>query len=374
MKVPFLDIGETYKELSIEIDEAVKRVLESGWYILGTEVEQFERSFAEYCGVKHCIGVGNGLDALHLLLRAYDIGPGDEVIVPSNTYIATWLAVSQVGADLIPVEPNPDTYNIDSKLLNAAITLKTRAIMPVHLYGLATDMEPILEVATENNLRVIDDCAQGHGSKYMNRMVGSIGDASAFSFYPTKNLGCFGDGGAVTTNDDAVADRVRLLRNYGARVKYYNELQGYNSRLDPIQAAILKVKLLYLDEWNNRRKVIANIYNENLKGIPGLKLPIEPPNSHHVYHVYAVRCNRRDALADHLNQRGIGTLIHYPIPPHLSTAYSSSTIGKRSFPLAEEIAETVLSLPMGPHLDLVQAYAVVEAVQSFDWSTTDSLK
>jgi dTDP-4-amino-4,6-dideoxygalactose transaminase len=367
MKVPFLDIQATYLELQSRIDEAVKRVLNSGWYILGQEVEQFERSFADYCGTKYCVGLGNGLEALHLLLRAYEIGPGDEVIVPSNTYIATWLAVSQAGAEIVPVEPDPLTFNIDPSLLERAITSKTRAIMPVHLYGLACDMDAIMEIARRYGIKVIDDCAQAQGTGYKGRKAGSLADASAFSFYPTKNLGCVGDGGAVTTDDDDIADRVRLLRNYGARVKYYNEIQGYNSRLDPIQAAILNVKLSVLDEWNDRRRKIAAFYDVELQGLPGLILPVEPTGHNHIYHVYAIRYHDREKLISYLNNCGIGTLIHYPIPPHKSQAYSSTALGERSFRFAEAIADTVISIPMGPHLSMEQAEAVVEAFRSFTW-------
>jgi dTDP-4-amino-4,6-dideoxygalactose transaminase len=350
MKVVFLDIKASYSELKNELDAAYQRVANSGWYILGEEVEAFETEFATYCGAKHCIGVGNGLDALHLILRAYGIGTGDEVIVPANTYIATWLAVSHTGATPVPVEPNEQTYNINATLIEAAISKQTKAIMPVHLYGQPAEMEPILEIARHYNLKVIEDAAQAHGATYKGKRTGSLADAAGFSFYPGKNLGALGDGGAVVTNDDTLAEKVRVLRNYGSKIKYHNETQGLNSRLDPLQAAFLQVKLKYLDTWNKRRQKIAQQYQEGLANSPALILPFVPDWAEPVWHLFVIRHPKREALENHLKQAGIGTMIHYPISPHLSEAYAAHSWKTGDFPISEKIAQTVLSLPMGPHL------------------------
>ncbi len=362
MKVPFLDFAGPYDELKAELDEAYFRFMRSGRYILGREVEAFEQEFAAYCGVQHCVGVGNGLEALHLILRAYGIGAGDEVIVPSNTYIATWLAVSYAGARPIPVEPDPQTFNIDPARISAAITPRTKAIMPVHLYGQPADMDSITELATKRGLKVIEDNAQAQGARYKGRRTGSLGDAAANSFYPGKNLGALGDAGAVTTNDAALADQVRVLRNYGSRKKYYNEHKGYNSRLDELQAAFLRVKLKRLDEWNGRRRSVAASYQAELPR-SGLGLPTAPAWSEPVWHLFVVRHRERDRFQQRLGELGIGTLIHYPVPPHLSGAYADMGMGKGSFPIAEAMAETVLSLPMGPHLTSAQAATVIEEVR-----------
>jgi dTDP-4-amino-4,6-dideoxygalactose transaminase len=361
VKVPFLDFVGPYEELKAELDEAYVRFMRSGWYILGREVEAFEEEFAAYCGVQHCVGVGNGLEALHLILRGYGIGAGDEVIVPSNTYIATWLAVSYAGATPVPVEPDPQTFNIDPARIEAAVTARTKAIMPVHLYGQPADMDPIMEFAMKRGLKVIEDNAQAHGARYKGRRTGSLGDAAGNSFYPGKNLGALGDAGAVTTNDAALADRVRTLRNYGSRKKYYNDHKGYNSRLDELQAAFLRVKLKRLDEWNGRRRAIATRYQSELPR-SGLGVPTAPSWSEPVWHLFVVRHKERDRLQQNLNQGGIGTLIHYPVPPHLSGAYADMGMAEGSFPIAEAVAATVLSLPIGPHLTPAQAAAVVEQV------------
>lgn len=360
MNIPFLDLGAAYRELQTEIDAAVARSLASGYYIGGPEVEAFEDEFATYCGATYAVGVANGLDALHLALRAMDVGPGDEVIVPSNTYIATWLAVSQCGATPVPVEPDPRTYNIDPAGIEAAITPRTKVILPVHLYGQPADMDPILAIARKHNLRVLEDGAQAHGARYKGQRLGAHGDAVAWSFYPGKNLGAMGDGGAVTTNDAQLADRIRVLRNYGSRVKYVNEVQGYNSRLDPLQAAILRVKLAQLDEWNARRSAIAARYQQGLAGC-GLTLPHVPDWAGPVWHLYVVQHQQRDALQKKLGEAGVGTLIHYPIPPHLQGAYADLGLGKGAFPIAERIHEAVLSLPMSPHLTSEQANQVVDS-------------
>lgn len=363
MSITFLDLKAGYLELKDDMDQAYYRVMDSGWFILGEEVEAFEQEFAAYCGARHCIGLGNGLDALHLILRAYGIGEGDEVIVPANTYIATWLAVSYAGAVPIPVEPDSRTYNLDPQQIQAAITSRTRAIMPVHLYGQPADMDPILEIAHQHGLKVIEDAAQAHGARYKGRPTGNLGDAAGWSFYPGKNLGAFGDGGAVTTNDGELAERVRILRNYGSKVKYYNEVKGYNSRLDPLQAAFLRVKLQYLDEWNQRRKVIAARYLAELSNIPDLILPVTLEGIEPSWHLFVVRHPQRDALQKHLTQAGIGTLIHYPVPPHLSGAYAELKRQAGDFPLSKQMANTVLSLPMGPHLSLMDVEQILNLVR-----------
>ncbi len=365
MKVPFLDLIAPYQELKADLDAAYQRVMESGWFILGKEVEAFEHEFAAYCGVKHCIGVGNGLEALHLILRAHGIGEGDEVIVPANTYIATWLAVSYAGAKPVPVEPDPRTYNLDPNLLEAAITPKTKAIIPVHLYGQPSDMDPILQTAKKNDLKVIEDAAQAHGAHYRGRMSGNLGHAAGFSFYPGKNLGALGDAGAIVTNDDTLAEQVRMLRNYGSKVKYHHEVKGFNSRLDEMQAAFLRVKLTHLDEWNKRRKKIADYYLDHLAGLPNLILPFAPDWTAPVWHIFAIQTPRRDALQQFLKNKGVGTLIHYPVPPHLSKAYAELGLQKGAFPISEVIASSELSLPMGPHLGLDEAEYVVNTIREY---------
>lgn len=349
MKVPFLDLRAGYLELKREIDAAVQRVLDSGWYILGPEVEAFEAEFADFCDAAHCVGVANGLDALTLSLKALNVGPGDEVIVPSNTYIATWLAVSATGATPVPVEPDPTTHNIDPDRIAAALTPRSKALLPVHLYGQPADLDPILTFAKSHGLSVVEDAAQAHGARYKGQRIGAHGDAVCWSFYPSKNLGAIGDAGAVTTNRPEVAERLRLLRNYGSREKYANETRGANSRLDPVQAAILRVKLAKLDSWNARRRDIAAAYTRGL-GNTALTLPEVPSWAEPVWHLYVVRSLERDALQARLAERGIGTLIHYPIPPHLQEAYADAGFTKGQFPLAERLAGEVLSLPMGPHL------------------------
>ena len=363
-QVPFLDLRAAYEELKAELDEAVSRVLGSGYYLLGKEVEAFEEEFAEFLHVKYCVGVGNGLDALQLALRALGVGQGDEVLVPSNTYIATWLAVSYAGAVPVPVEPDERTYNIDPEKLEAAITDRTKAIIPVHLYGQPADMDPILEVARKHNLWVLDDAAQAHGARYKGRRVGGLGNIAGWSFYPGKNLGAFGDGGAVTTNDGELADRVRVLRNYGSRTKYFNEVRGFNSRLDEIQAAVLRVKLKHLDEWNGRRRHIAELYLRDLERCD-LILPYVPEWADPVYHLFVVRSGQRDALQQYLKTQGIGTLIHYPVPPHLQQAYCEIGLAAGTLPISERIHRQVVSLPIGPHVTEAQVETVTRAVCEF---------
>ena len=360
-QVPFLDLKTLYLELKEELDAAYLRVMESGWYILGEEGTAFEKEFAWYCDVKYCIGVGNGLDALHLILRAMDIGAGDEVIVPANTYIATWLAVTYAGATPIPVEPDERTYNIDPSLIEEAITPRTRAILPVHLYGQPADMDPILEIARRHNLKVIEDAAQAHGARYKGKRTGGLGNAAGFSFYPGKNLGAFGDGGAVTTNDDALADRVRVLRNYGSRIKYYNEVKGFNSRLDELQAAILRVKLRKLDEWNGWRKINADLYRAGLAEVPDLTLPYVPEWAEPVWHLFVVRTPERERLQKHLADCGIQTLIHYPVPPHKQEAYCE--MASITLPISEKIHREVLSLPMGPAMRIDELKRIIVTIK-----------
>lgn len=362
MKVPFLDLHAAYLELKNELDAAVARVMDSGWYVLGAEVEAFEAEFADYVGVKHCVGVGNGLEALALTLRAMGIGPGDEVLVPGNTYIATWLAVTQVGAKPVPVEPLEATQNIDPSRLEAAITRQTCAIVPVHLYGQPADMDPITQVAEAHGLLILEDAAQAHGAVYKGRMAGSLGHAAGWSFYPGKNLGAFGDGGAVTTDDDELADVLRKLRNYGSSEKYVNELQGFNSRLDEVQAALLRVKLRHLDDWNARRSGVASQYLDGLEDLT-LQLPFVIPGAKPAWHLFVLRTLRRDALREVLGSLGVETLLHYPIPPHRQEAYRDLNIANGSLPVTERLQDQVLSLPIGPHMTECQIEQVLQAVR-----------
>lgn len=354
--VPFLDLKAALLGMRPEIDRAIDRVLDSGQYILGGEVEAFEAEFAAYCGAAQCVGVANGLEALELILRGYEIGPGDEVIVPANTYIATWLAVTAAGARVIPVEPDPSTYNLDPGRVVAAVTRRTRAILPVHLFGQSADLNPLREISERRGLKLIADAAQSHGARYRGVPTAHWADAEAYSFYPTKNLGALGDAGAVVTDDAGLAGRIRLLRNYGSREKYSNDVAGFNSRLDEVQAAILRVKLKYLDASNTRRREIAGRYLAELKGVvtPRVVASAEP-----VWHIFAVRHPQRARLQQQLAAEGIGTLIHYPVPPHQSGAYRSAGF---SFPLTEELAATELSLPMNPHLSDAQVTEVIESV------------
>jgi dTDP-4-amino-4,6-dideoxygalactose transaminase len=364
--IPFLNLKGPYLELKEELDNAYQRVMESGWYILGEEGMAFEQEFAEYCGVRHCIGVGNGLEALHLILRACEIGEGDEVIVPSNTYIATWLAVSYAGAKPVPVEPDPHTYNLDPEHVESAITSRTRAILPVHLYGLLADMDPLIALADKFDLKLIEDSAQAQGARYKGKLSGNLGHAAGFSFYPGKNLGAMGDAGAVTTNDDTLAEHVRILRNYGSERKYYNEVKGYNSRLDEMQAAFLRVKLKHLDEWNLRRSRIASTYLGSLTELPDLILPSTLEGTSPVWHIFPIRHPKRDDLQEYLKNNGVDTLIHYPVPPHLSNAYNDLGIPKTALPIADRIATTELSLPIGPHIDQEDAEHIAGLIKEFN--------
>lgn len=363
MTVPFLDLRAAYQELQTEIDAAISGVLEGGWYVLGSEVAAFEAEYADYCDATHCIGLGNGLDALHLSLRALGVGPGDEVIVPSNTFIATWLAVSQCGATPVPVEPSEATYNIDPEMIERAITPSTKAILPVHLYGQPADIDSILPIARHNGLFVVEDGAQAHGARYKGRRIGAHSDAVTWSFYPGKNLGALGDGGAVTTDNPELANRIVALRNYGSHRKYVHEVRGYNSRLDELQAAVLRVKLRYLDDWNSRRTSIAQHYIQSLSKI-GSVLPQVPEWADPVWHLFVLRYSRRDSLQQRLTELNVGSLIHYPIPPHMQSAYDHMGFQQGTFPRALKLANEVLSLPIGPHLGLEAADKVVAAVRT----------
>ena len=362
--IPLLELLPTYQELDGEIDEAIKGILASGWYIGGPPVEQFETEFAAFCDAPHCVGVANGLEALALSLRALGVGPGDEVIVPSNTYIATWLAVSMAGATPVPVEPDAMTHCIDPKRIPASITARTRCIMPVHLYGHPCDMGAITAIAGEHGLLIVEDAAQAHGASVEGCPIGTHGDAVAWSFYPTKNLGAFGDAGAVTTRDSELAEKIRLLRNYGSTVKNVNDVKGYNSRLDPIQAAILSVKLRHLDAWQERRHQIARLYAEAFEGLNSAVAPIAAPGAVHAWHLYVMQFDDRDRVQAALAERGVGTFVHYPIPPFLQDAYREFRDRAEEWPIAASLADRVLSIPMGPHLSLDDAARVAEAVRA----------
>ncbi len=354
-----------HSHIKIEIMQAFEAFYDSNWYVLGKQVTEFEQAYANFNQTTYCVGVSNGLDAIHLALLALNIGEGDEVIVPSNTYIATWLAVSYVGATIVPVEPDIRTYNIDASEIEKAITAKTKAIIPVHLYGQACAMDEILQLAEKYNLFIIEDNAQSQGATWNNQITGSFGHANATSFYPGKNLGALGDAGAVTTNDAFLADKIKVLRNYGSNKKYYNEAIGHNMRLDECQASILKVKLNYLTDWTRQRQTIASWYNEALQNIGDLRLPFVHDNATHVYHLYVVRTAQRDALQQYLTKEGIGTLIHYPVPPHLQNAYQSLGYNQGAFPIAETIANSCLSLPMYPGITSQEVSLVCKSINDF---------
>ncbi|MBL9189298.1 MAG: DegT/DnrJ/EryC1/StrS family aminotransferase [Opitutaceae bacterium] len=365
MKVPILELKPAYEELRPELDAAYRRVMESGWLLLGKELEAFESEYAASVGVKHCIGVANGLEAMQLLLMARGIGPGDEVIVPSHGYIATWLAVTHVGARPVPCEPDPQTYNLDPARIEPLITKRTKAILPIHLYGQTADMTAINAVAARHGLFVLEDAAQSHGARCHGREAGALGHAAGVSFYPSKNLGAMADAGAVTTNDDGLADKIRHLRNYGSKVRYQNDYLGMNSRLSELQAAFLRAKLPKLAEWNARRVKLAARYREKLGALTDLTLPSVAPWADPVWHLFVVRTAQRDALQRHLAAAGVGTQIHYPVPPHLSRAYAGAGGKRGDFPLAEKFADEVLSLPIGPHISAHQVDHVCDAVRAF---------
>ncbi len=363
MTVPFLDLRKAYEELQPEVDAALRRVMESGWYVLGPEVEAFEAEFSDFCGAKHCIGVGNGLDALKLVLQAMGVGEGDEVIVPAFTFIATWLAVSAVGAKPVGVDCRLDNANIDVEKIEAAVTPRTRAIIPVHLYGHPADMDAIREIADRHGLKVIEDAAQAHGAAYRGKRAGNLADAAAFSFYPAKNLGAFGDGGAVVTDDPDIAARILKLRNYGSTEKYSHELCGSNSRLDELQSAVLRVKLRHLPEWNARREKVAASYLEELANIDGLDLLKPSGQVQPSWHLFVIRHLDRDGLRERLLHRHVETGIHYPVSPRASGAYVNDSNCADSYPVTEQLSRTVLSLPIGPHITEKDVGNVISAVK-----------
>lgn len=360
---PFLDLRALNLRHAAALRAALDRVLESGVFVLGPELTAFEHEFAAYCGATHCVGVGCGLDALGLALRGWGIGPGDEVIVPSNTYVATWLAVTHTGATPVPVEPRIDTYNIDADRVGDAITGRTRAVIAVHLYGQPADMDPICAVARSRGIKVLEDAAQAHGARYKGRRAGSLGDAAAFSFYPAKNLGALGDGGAVVTNDTDLADRVRRLRNYGSTTKNRNEEAGFNSRLDELQAAFLRVKLDALDGENAVRRTLAAHMSHGL-GATAVALPAVPEWAEPVWHQYVVRHAARDEAMQRLEGAGIEAMIHYPTPPHMQPAYADSPLGRARLPLSEKIHREVLSLPLNPSMGEADVDRIVRALSA----------
>ena len=352
-------------DIKAEILPNIEQFIDKGWYVLGEQVKQFESEYAEYCATKYCSGVANGLDAIIIALKALNIGEGDEVIVPSNTYIATWLAVSYVGATPVPVEPRIQTYNINPELIEQAITPKTKAIIPVHLYGQCCEMEAIMQIAQQHNLYVVEDNAQAQGASYGGKITGSFGHINATSFYPGKNLGAFGDAGAITTNDESLWQKANTIRNYGSNKKYYNELKGMNSRLDELQAGLLSIKLKHLNKWNQEREQIARLYSEALNGVGDLILPDLANDASSVYHLFVIRTNQRDALQQYLTENNIGTLIHYPLPPHLQQAYQDMRFKKGDFPIAEQIAKTCLSLPIYPGLQKQEIDYIADRINMF---------
>jgi dTDP-4-amino-4,6-dideoxygalactose transaminase len=365
MKIPYLDLKKLNEPFENDFDYAFRNFIQRGWYILGESVSAFEKEYSDFNNVQYTIGVANGLDGLILALKALQIGPGDEVIVPSNTYIASWLAVSYVGAKPVPVEPKLETYNINPSLIEAAITPKTKAIMPVHLYGQSCEMEEIVKIAKNHDLFVIEDNAQSQGASYKGKLTGSWGHCNGTSFYPGKNLGALGDGGAVTTNNADLARILRVLRNYGSEKKYYNEVKGMNSRLDEIQASFLSVKLKQLNEDNAKRIELARLYFKSLKGVGDLILPRLAENAISVFHIYLIRTEKRDELQVYLGENGIGTMIHYPVPPHLQEAYKDLGFESGDFPIAEEIAQTALSLPLWPGMSKEEVTVVSQNIKSF---------
>lgn len=364
MQINFVDLKKQYNSIKDDVDEAIKRVIDNTAFILGDEVEAFEKEFAQYCGVKYCVGVDSGTSALSLALKSLGIGEGDEVITVPNTFIATTLAISSVGADVKFVDIDPDTYNIDVNKLKEAISDKTKAIIPVHLFGQAADMDEILEFAKENNLKVIEDACQAHGAEYKGKKAGSMGDVACFSFYPGKNLGAYGDGGALVTNDEEIKEKLIALRNYGSKIKYHHPLKGFNNRLDGIQAAVLRVKLKQLDEWNEKRWKNAQLYSELLKD--SVEVPVEKEGYKHVYHLYVIKSKERDRLGEFLGNKGISTGIHYPVPIHLQKAYEDLGLDKGSFPVTEKCSEEMLSLPMFAELSEEEIKYIAESIKEFN--------
>ena len=365
MNIPFLNFQPMHEQIRSEMHQAFSDVYDSYWYVMGEKLQTFEASYAKYNQTKYCVGVSNGLDALILALQALNIGKGDEVIVPSNTYIASVIAITTVGATPVFVEPRIDTYNINPELIEQKITKRTKAIMPVHLYGQACEMDYIMKLAEAYDLYVVEDNAQAHGSSYNGKLTGSFGHANGVSFYPGKNLGALGDAGAVTTNKEEIAEKIKALRNYGSLKKYHNDYVGLNRRLDELQAALLSVKLQYLNDWTQERKEIAETYNQSLVG-SNLILPKLASNADHVYHLYVVRTSKREELQEHLNNKGVGTLIHYPIPPHLQKAYKYLGYKKGDFPIAEELANTSISLPLWVGIEKNQLETVSDLIAKFE--------
>ena len=365
MKIPFLSFEETNKKIKSEILSSFEQFFDRAWYVLGDSVKKFEQEYAEFNNVDYCIGTSNGLDALHIALKTLEIGPGDEVIIPSNTFVASALAVSYTGAKPVFVEPNIDTYNIDPSKIEAAITSKTKVIMPVHLYGQACEMDAIMEIAKMHNLHVVEDNAQSQGASFNGKLTGSFGDINGTSFYPGKNLGALGDAGAVTTDNPDLAHKANALRNYGSTKKYYNEVIGFNMRLDECQAAFLSVKLQYLKDWTQERKQIASWYNEGLARNKDLILPVITKNATHVYHLYVIRSKKRNDLQSYLSGKDIETLIHYPVPIHLQEAYKDLGFKKGDFPIAGEIANSCLSLPLWPGITKAMVAEVCGAINKF---------
>lgn len=372
MKIPFVDLKRQHESIKEEINSAIRRVVEKGDFILGEEVEQFEEEFASYCGTKYGIGVASGTDALTLAIKALDIGEGDELITVPNTFIATVDAISSNGAKPIFVDINTETYNIDVTKIEEKITNKTKAIVPVHLYGHPADMDEIITIAKEYDLKVVEDACQAHGAEYKGKRVGSLGDVACFSFYPSKNLGAYGDGGIVVTDSEEIAERVGMLRNYGQSKKYYHDFIGYNSRLDEIQAAILRVKLKHLDNWNAKRRQLAKIYNELLADVSNIETPIEKDCVKHVFHLYVVRCKKRDMLEHYLNSKGVSTGIHYPIPVHQQRVYKHL---ENRLPVTERYSKEILSLPMFPELSQEEVTDIYYLIKqpSINLSTTSSI-
>ena len=365
MKVPFVDLRPMHDSIRKDLDNAYARVMDKSWFIEGEQDKKFEDEWAAYCGTKYCVGVGCGLDALTLILKAMDIGTGDEVIVPSNTYIATALAVSYTGATPVFVEPKLETFNIDPEKIEEKITANTKAIIAVHLQGRCADMDPIKVLANKYHLKIVEDAAQAHGAKYKGIRAGGLGDAAGWSFYPGKNLGALGDAGCVTTNDKALADKVRALGNYGSDYKYHHIYKGVNSRLDEIQAAFLRVKLPHLEEWNDYRRKVAARYLKEIKN-PLIKLPLPTSDEfEHIYHVFVIRCDRRDELKSYLDEKRIGTVEHYPVPMHRQKAYEDLHIPEGALPIAEEISRTVLSIPMYYGITEEQVSYVIDALNAF---------
>jgi dTDP-4-amino-4,6-dideoxygalactose transaminase len=365
MKIPFVSFDPMHKPIKAEMMKAFEDFYDSNWYVLGEKVKQFETEYARFNQIEHVVGVSNGLDAIFVALKALGIGEGDEVVVPANTYIATWLAVTYTGATPIPVEPDIDTYNIDTNLIETVVTNKTKAIIPVHLYGQPCNMDSVMQIANKYKLFVVEDNAQSQGATFKRKLTGSFGIINATSFYPGKNLGALGDAGAITTNSEMLANSAQVLRNYGSKKKYYTEQIGYNMRLDECQAAFLQVKLKHLSKWNQQRIEIAKSYLSRLCGVGDIVLPKTLDEATHVYHLFVIRTKHRDTLQKYLTDHGIGTMVHYPIPPHLQEAYSQYAYKKGDFPLTEEIANTCLSLPIWPGMTSENIDEVIERIINF---------